>query len=76
MEGRSLDDNQHLDVEPPMGERHEDKHAKGGSQPEELHGLAAEGLTIDSRRKNNTVRGGGWLINSAHDIFCGRRLDP
>jgi hypothetical protein len=45
-----------MDVEHPMGARYDAKHAKGESQPEEQHGLAAGVLMIGRRRKNPVRR--------------------
>jgi hypothetical protein len=55
-----------VDVEHPLGGRHDAKHAGGGSsQPEERHGLAAEVLIIDRHMKKPASTG----VVSAPGIF-------
>jgi hypothetical protein len=46
----------HVSLESPLGARREATHAGRGSQPKERHGVVAEVLMIDSRRKSPVRR--------------------
>jgi hypothetical protein len=59
----------------PLGARLEATQDGGGSQPEERHGVAAEGLRIIRRRKKPGT-GGFWKIFPYPTSFVARRLDP
>jgi hypothetical protein len=45
-----------VNLESPLGERHEATQAGGESQPEERHGMAAEVLVLDRFRENPVHR--------------------
>jgi hypothetical protein len=64
--GPRLTSNYLVDVEHPMGVRHDAKLVGGGSQPEERRGLAAEVLMIDRRRKSALRRDSVKTINTQH----------
>jgi hypothetical protein len=56
------------DIDLPLGARHNAKHAIGESQPEKRHGLAAEVLRIDRRRRNPGRRVFGYDI-CTHNLY-------
>jgi hypothetical protein len=64
-----------MSFESHLGVRRKAMHAGGGSQPEEPHGLAAEVLRIDRRRKNPVQRVFEHIFPYTTS-FAERRLDP
>jgi hypothetical protein len=54
--GVRLQSTSHVSLESPLGARREAMHARGGSPPEERHGLAAEVVMIYRRRENSVQR--------------------
>jgi hypothetical protein len=68
---RSLAVESHVSFMSPLGARLEAKRDKGGSQPEERHGMAAEVLGIIRRRKKPSTEGFGKYSRTQHLLWRG-----